>query len=164
MNDGSIRCLHENGSNKFSWITSIRVIFSSVSFLVVRGLSAELFLSWWKIFCNTDGKTRDERYVERWFLEPLKFTRFSVTFFFLSLEIYARANETSVAYDDTKDINTGKGNCFASNRCRSKCASSCNRDARGEMFSVKDYRCVRFLIIIGVTFNKPEFWLLRSLV
>lgn len=65
-------------------------------------------------------------------------------FFFLSLEIYARANETSVAYDDTKDINTGKGNCFASNRCRSKCASSCNRDARGEMFSVKDYRCVRF--------------------
>lgn len=85
-------------------------------------------------------------------------------FFFLSLEIYARANETSVAYDDTKDINTGKGNCFASNRCRSKCASSCNRDARGEMFSVKDYRCVRFLIIIGVTFNKPEFWLLRSLV
>lgn len=78
--------------------------------------------------------------------EPLKFTRHCHFFFSISGNLRTR-NETSVAYDDTNDINTGEGNCFALSRHRSKCASSCNRDARdarGEVFSRKDYRCVRF--------------------
>lgn len=63
------------------------------------------------------------------------------------------------------------GDCFASSRRRrrcSKCASSCNRDERretgsvlGEGLSMCTFSFPITILIIGVTFNSPEFWLLR---
>lgn len=123
---------------------SIRAIFSSVSsssFEVCRASSSS---------CPGENlyNIGDKGNAEMVFrgTEPLKFTRHCHFFFSISGNLRTR-NETSVAYDDTNDINTGEGNCFALSRHRSKCASSCNRDARdarGEVFSRKDYRCVRF--------------------